>query len=164
MIQTNNILTIALFAFLLFRKPAGAGIFGPIKAKTKFLPVYIEGRPNPALIKASFVKPGVYIIKVNGKIRYIGYSASNVYKTLIRHFQSWEDRRQVRITYPRAAYVTARVVYTNTGRQAAALERGLILKHKPEDNPNKYEEYEKNLFTNNILDSYQAAPLEDAPF
>jgi hypothetical protein len=162
--KTNNILTIALFAFLFFRKPAGAGIFGPIKAKTKFLPVYIEGKPNPALISANYKKPGVYIIKVNGKIRYIGYSASNVYKTLIRHFQSWEDRQQIRVTYPRASYVTGRVVYTNTGRQAEALEKALILKHQPEDNPNKYEQYKNDLFTNNILDSYQAAPLEDAPF
>lgn len=162
--NVNNFLLYGLLAWVIFRRPSGAGIFGPIKAKTKFLPVYLEGKPNPALIRANVKKPGVYIIKVNGTIKYIGYSATNVYKTLIRHFQSWEDRRQVRITYPRAAYVTARVVYTNTGNQAAALERGLILKHKPEDNPNKYEEYEKNLFTTNVVDSYQAAPVEEYPF
>lgn len=147
--------------FILFR--SGAGIFGPIKSKSRFLPVYIEGKINPALVRASAPRPGVYIIKLNGVIKYIGYSATNVYKTITRHFQSWKDPRQVRITYPRASYVTARVIYTNTGSQAAALEKALILKHRPEDNPNKYENYTMQFPEKEILTAYQVTDVE-APF
>jgi hypothetical protein len=36
-------------------------------------------------------KSGVYLIKSKrtNKIVYVGYSASNLYKTMYRHFQSW---------------------------------------------------------------------------
>lgn len=141
-------------------------ISGPIKAKTAFRPVYVNGKPNKELIKAGYNRPGTYIIKVNGNIRYIGYSGTNVYKTLTRHFQDWSSSRQTRVTYPKASYVTARIIYTNTADQAAKLERALILKHNPEDNPNKYEKYQTQLEFSQppILDSYLDAPTEDAPF
>lgn len=139
-------------------------IAGGIKAKTRFLPAYINNKPNPALIRANYKKPGVYLIKVNGKLKYIGYSSTNVYKTFTRHFQSWDDPRQIRITYPRASYVTARLIYTNTGIQAAKLERALILKYQPEDNPNKYNQYQLNLPEQIILDDYNAEDPGEAPF
>lgn len=123
--------------FILFR--TGAGIFGPIKSKSRFLPVYIDGRPNKNLIRPGNNKPGVYIIKKAGEVSYIGYSNKNVYKALTRHFQDWSSSRQTRITYPQSENITARVIYTNTATQAAKLERALIIKQKPIDNPNKYE-------------------------
>lgn len=139
------------------------GLSGPIRAKSRFMPVYIDGRPNPALIRANRRRPGVYMIKVNGTLRYIGYSGTHVYKTLIRHFQAWDDPRQVRITYPRATYVTARVIYTNTARQAAALEKALIIKYQPTDNPEKYRQAVLDLEEKEIINEYHAADVE-APF
>jgi len=143
-------------------KPSGA-ISGLIKTKTRFMPVYINGKPNPGLIRASVKRPGVYLIKVNGEIKYIGYSYTNVYKTILRHFQSWNDPTQVRITYPKSSNVTARIVYTNTGKQAEKLERALILKLNPADNPNKYEKYQTTLEDNYAWEDYSSQGTE-APF
>lgn len=151
---------ILILAFLLWPKK---GIAGTIKAKTRFQPVYIDGKPNPGLIRASIKRPGVYLIKVNGSLKYIGHSGSNVYKTILRHFQSWEDRFQVRITYPKASYVTARIVYTNTAQQARKLEKALILKLKPPDNPKKYENYQLDFKDEEIVSDYQNSDIE-APF
>jgi hypothetical protein len=140
-----------------------AGIFGAIKTKTRFMPVYVDGKPNPNLIRSNKKKPGTYLIKVNGALKYIGYSGSNVYKTLLRHFQSWEDSRQTRVTYPQRDYVTARVIYTTTPAQAAKLEKALIIKYRPADNPNKYENYELDLRDREAVSAYEIEPTE-APF
>lgn len=162
MIKNEVKISLAIIAgLLLLRRPGG--IAGPIRAKTRFLPVYVNGKPNPELVRADKRRPGVYLIKVRGELRYIGHSASNVYKTLTRHFQSWEDRSQVRITYPKASYVTGRVVYTNTGRQAAQLETALILKHRPPDNPKKYEQAQMDFSDLNIVQAYTDADT-GAPF
>ena len=80
-------------------------------------------------------RPGVYLIYVNGTLRYVGYSSYDVYKTMYRHFQSWADSRQTRIIYPRHPEVKIRVIYTNTPKQAATLERALRIKYQPTDNP-----------------------------
>ena len=40
-------------------------------------------------IKSSWEKSGIYIIKQNDKIVYVGQSGYNLYKTMYRHFQSW---------------------------------------------------------------------------
>ena len=141
----------------------GTSISGTIRTKTRFLPVYIDGKPNAGLIRSNIKRPGVYIIKVAGDIRYIGYSAKNVYKTLLRHFQAWDDPYQVRITYPKSSNVTARVVYTNTGKQAQKLEKALILKLNPPDNPNKYKSYQLDLTDQTEWENYQEQGT-DAPF
>lgn len=113
--------------------------------------------------------PGVYLIKENGKLVYIGMSQSNVYKTMYRHFQSWDDNRQIRVTYKdkmkRNDY-TARVVYC-TAAQAARLEAGLILKHRPRDNENKFDQYTMDFQDKKVLSEYEATPtiaIEDVPF
>lgn len=156
--KSADIFLLLLAAWVLFRRTKA--ISGPIKTKTRFAPVYIDGKPNPALIRANYKKPGVYLIKVNGELSYVGYSSTNVYKTILRHFQSWEDRYQVRVTYPKASYVTARIVYTSTGAQAAQLEKALIIKYKPKDNPNKLEQYELDLKDEKIVEAYNYADLE----
>jgi hypothetical protein len=38
-------------------------------------------------------KAGVYIIRKKGKVIYVGYSETNLYRTLYRHFQTWTDKR-----------------------------------------------------------------------
>lgn len=94
-------------------------------------PAYKDGRPTFKTRR----RPGVYLIYVNGVLRYVGYSTYDVYKTMYRHFQSWRDSTQTRIIYPRSPDVKIRVVYTNTAKQAAVLERALRIRYQPTDNP-----------------------------
>jgi hypothetical protein len=130
---------------------------------SKFYTVYIDDKINKQLrLKPSKNQKGVYILKKGNEIKYIGYSGSNLYKTLTRHFQSWEDRTQVRVTYNKNENIKARIVYTSTAAQAAKLEKALILKYKPTDNPNKYEQYSLNLSDNNLINNYQNEA--EAPF
>ena len=120
--------------------------------KTKFFDVYSElpnfdsnGKTNLNFTKG---KTGVYIIKENNVIVYVGKSNSDLYKTIMRHFQRWNDRQQPdRVTYKnklsRKDY-TIRVVLAK-GQKIHDLERGLILKYQPRDNKQKYDFfYESN--------------------
>lgn len=120
-------------------------------------------------------KRGVYIIRIDGKIRYIGYSGSNLYKTLYRHFQSWIDPTQQRVTYKAIRNrATVRVVLTNRADQAAKLEKALILLYQPKDNPDKLERYTdtpaKITALASTIDDYEAEPcyncegIEEVPF
>jgi Uri superfamily endonuclease len=81
-------------------------------------------------------KPGTYMIYKNGVLMYVGFSGTNVYAAMYRHFQSWKDRSQFRATYNRDS-CKVRVIYTNTAKQAENLETALITKHKPKDNDQK---------------------------
>jgi len=82
-------------------------------------------------------KSGVYLIYKGQQLVYIGMSQSNIYKALLRHFQSWNDPRQIRVTYPQTPLYKVSIVYT-TPKQAPRLEKALIIRLKPKDNPNKY--------------------------
>lgn len=123
--------------------------------RTRRKPPYDEeGRTN---FPARHV-PGVYLIYREGKgtafrsptpeLRYVGYGGSDVYKALYRHFQQWNDRqaeageRKPRTVYRLRSGYTVRVIYCRTTREAQELEKALILKHKPTDNPDKLELYE----------------------
>lgn len=129
--------------------------------KTRFKPVYnLAGRVN---IPETKDRSGVYLIKEKGKIVYVGNSASNVYKTALRHFQSWDDPTQERITYagqPRENY-TIRFVAC-TAKQAEALERRLILRHQPRDNSIKYDNYINSQYDDQVVSIYDNT--EVAPF
>jgi hypothetical protein len=57
---------------------------------------------------------------------------------MYRHFQSWNDKRQIRVTYYNLKDIKVRVIYTNTPQQASKLEKALIIKLKPTDNPTQY--------------------------
>jgi Uri superfamily endonuclease len=149
-----------ILMYLLLFLPSNSGSIGAIK-RSKWLTIYPNGKLNPKLL-LDYTKRqnGVYLIKYNGEIVYIGYSAGSLYKTITRHFQSWKDRTQTRVTYPQNEAYKVRVVFTRTGSQAAELERALILKYRPRDNPNKYENYlfskdEKNTITE-IYDQTEA--------
>lgn len=118
-----------------------------------FIPPYnAKGRAN----YPTESKPGCYLIRENGVLVYIGMSATNVYKTMYRHFQRWPDRQQLLITYRdrlKKNHYTVRVVYC-TAKQAQALERLLIIKHKPRDNDFKYSQYTLNLYDKQVKDIY----------
>lgn len=119
-------------------------------------------------------RTGVYIIKKNDVIVYVGYSESQLYKTLYRHFQAWNDKGQPgRISYQSALKrnkFLVRVVYCSSKR-AAALEKALILKHKPKDNKQKYASYLEEAapkevkYIKNVGELYShATVLNEAPF
>ena len=140
--------------------------------KTKWVEPY--DKAGKTTLRHTNGKKGVYLIKVNGKLSYIGRSGSNLYKTLYRHFQSWSDRRQVRVTYKNdlgRKRIEVRVVIVNRSDQAAKLERALILLHQPIDNPDKLENYQgtpaQMESLGKALDTYESCDycdLADVPF
>lgn len=93
-------------------------------------------------------RPGVYLIRrasfFGGEpVLYIGHSRTDVYKTMYRHFQTWNDstRSQARrMVYSGSAH-EVRIIWTRTAQQAAELEAALILRLEPRDNPNKLQDY-----------------------
>jgi len=137
----NSTLKILLFtgiAYLLANRSTGS--IGKLNAY-KFTPVYHElpsgnsnGKTNISWARGL---KGVYIIKEDGVIVYVGMSNSNIYKTALRHFQEWnDDRNPDRITYKnslnRKRY-TIRIIEADS-RRIPLLESGLIRKYKPRDN------------------------------
>lgn len=121
--------------------------------QTKYFKPY--KKPQSTNLKFTEGKSGVYLIKRKGDTKpvYVGMSGSNLYKTITRHFQSWEDPRQVRVTYSQKSDIVIRVILT-TPKQAERLEKYLVLKYKPEDNPNKYENYQLDAFDKVVVNSY----------
>ena len=106
-------------------------------------------------------RPGCYIITKNGKTLYVGHSKRDIYKTLYRHFQSWNDRTQVRVTYnPNDTAIKVRIIYTNTPAQAATLERALIIKREPRDNPQKLLNYTTTEREETIYEQFTHLPTE----
>lgn len=133
--------------------------------KSRFFKVYINNRINPALgINSGSPSPGVYLVKQGEEITYVGFSGYNVYKTLTRHFQSWEDG-QHRTTFKNrnSNNITARVIKT-TAAQAANLEKALILKYKPRHNKNKLDAFQLDASDKRLIESYENTPsTNEAP-
>jgi hypothetical protein len=105
----------------------------------KFVPPYsLDGKNKTRFPERG--KTGVYLIKENGKIVYIGYSQYDLYKTMYRHFQQWNHTGQEVVSYNAQGNdnYTVRIVYC-TPDQASRLEKYLISKHKPRDNAQTYE-------------------------
>jgi hypothetical protein len=97
---------------------------------------YLNGKPY-----YTAQRPGTYLIYRAGRLVYVGFSSYNVYKTLYRHFQNWNDPQQVRIVYDKNdPNIKVRVIYTTAAR-ARKLEKAIIIKYQPKDNPDKYENY-----------------------
>ena len=93
-------------------------------------------------------RPGVYLIKENEVIVYVGMSASCVVTAMYRHFYRWSDsktgRAVYRVTYNRRLSenkYTCIIIHTET-HQAAQMEKAFIRSIKPRDNRNYYEEQE----------------------
>ena len=131
--------------------------------KSRFFVPYLKNGKVAEHISKAKNKSGVYFIKPTGKSKpvYVGHSRSDLYKTILRHFQSWNDKTQIRIVYPKYGYVV-RVVLTSPKR-AENLERAYIIKHKPKDNPNKLELFTKlTTGEENALSEYESKDV--APF
>jgi len=117
--------------------------------KSKLNPPYKNGKPF-----YTAKQPGVYLIYKNSQLVYVGFSSYNVYKTMYRHFQRWNDPTQVRVIYnPNDPGIKVRVIYTTAAR-SKKLEKALILKYAPKDNPEKYNSY--------VLDKKSEKVLNDA--
>jgi len=134
--------------------------------RTKYLPPYTAtGRTTfPARRR-----PGVYVIKRAGRLRYIGFSTVDVYKALYRHFQTWNDRSRPdpRVVYRNHADVRVRVIYTDSASQAARLERALIIRFRPPDNPQQQLNLENTGADDRIMEQAADAdwlPVKDVPF
>lgn len=140
----------------------------PKLLKSRFISPYASERSNISFAKG---KAGVYLIAFNGEIRYVGYSESDVEKTCLRHFQSWNDKTQARVTYRSRTDVTVRIILTTPAR-AAELEKALIIKLRPADNPNKLNSYLGKVpkSAEQILEEYEnagcapVAVMEECPF
>lgn len=104
--------------------------------------------------------PGVYLIYKNKELVYVGFSASDVYKALYRHLQSWTDKHQQRITFKSEKGITVRMVYTSSGAKAKQLEGALIIKHKPPLNINKYDGFITDEKEKQLLKEFESAPKE----
>ena len=97
-------------------------------------------KPGKTNLKPAKARSGVYLIRRNFPtdekpvILYIGMSQTDLYKTITRHFQKWEDDSQVRVTYPQTADYQIRIIFC-TPRQAVKLEEALRANYLPKDNP-----------------------------
>ena len=122
--------------------------------------------------------PGVYILREAGRIVYIGFSGTDVRKTMYRHFQKWTDKRHPdnrraylydRVTYKgKEDKFTAQVFFCKTSKEAAALENALILKYEPRDNAAKLDIFSAGV-KRDVLSKAEAAALysvteEENPF
>lgn len=133
--------------------------------KFKFLPPYQQNG------KTSFPeangKTGVYLIKENQKLVYVGESGYNLYKTLYRHFQTWNHSWQQVISYKdklNKNKYTVRLIFC-TAKQATSLEKALIIKHKPRDNDQKYENYQLDFYDKKTLENYnEIEQTDEMPF
>ena len=133
-------------------------------------------KPYTAAGKTNFPetqgKFGVYIIKKDGIIDYIGYSQYDLYKIMYRHFQDWKNKPSTKFPQKRTTYsknmrsrITVRVVLT-TKLQALRLEKALIVKYKPKNNEIRYEKLNKGekVQMSKAAASYFGAEVETAPF
>jgi hypothetical protein len=116
---------------------------------SKWFPPYkIEN--NKRICSLSYTGPGVYLIKENDIVVYIGRSKTDVKKTLYRHFQKWIDLRSdktsngiARITYhglDLSKYLI-KVVLCKSIEDVCTLEEVLIKVLEPRDNTLKASKY-----------------------
>lgn len=142
--------------------------------KTKWFPPYVvkNNKLKPNLrIGAKKYNTGVYLVKdaKTNSILYVGYSGSNLYKTMYRHFQTWNDKQQERIKFKKSGY-KVRIIFCSAA-QAQRLESYLINKFKPKFNKLQYKAEFETPKTQNEVDQYYnfkdiitINPGEEAPF
>jgi excinuclease UvrABC nuclease subunit len=130
----------------------------------KFRKTQIYKAPGQTNVSSTQERSGVYIIYygTDKKPVYIGMSQTNLYKTILRHFQEWNDKAQERKVYPQDPEYKVSIIFT-TARQAPILEKALILRHKPEDNRYKWEQLSiDNLYRDErkVLNTFDLTPTE----
>jgi excinuclease UvrABC nuclease subunit len=132
--------------------------------KTKlFKPYTKEGRCT--LQPKQGARAGVYFIFKDNKPVYFVHSQSNLYKTMYRHFQSWPDDTQRRVTYKNLSGITCRVIFCPASK-STLLEEACILKYKPRDNEQKIQFYTDKQ-RDNIIQQFEdtgVIDIENVPF
>jgi hypothetical protein len=105
---------------------------------------------------------GIYFIKSkrSKKIIYVGSSETQLYKTIYRHFQIWNDNRP-RITYGKNGYLI-KVILT-TSNKYDLIEQFYINKLKPRDCMNKYEKLKMDFKSMPQVEK-QMQRIEESPF
>lgn len=105
----------------------------------------IAAYPTPGKSNLNHLKgkKGVYIIfeeyRGQRKIVYIGHSQRDLYQIITRHFQSWDDPTQRRVTYtPGRKKYSVQVILANH-HDIPILEKTFIYNLRPRDNELKYE-------------------------
>jgi len=112
-----------------------------------FLPAYLPGETKRGKIyglSGIRNKSGVYFIKENGVLVYVGMSRSNLQEALYRHFQDWSSSwKQKRVSYKNEIGINTyeAACITTDKDNAHPLEKCYILEYNPRDNNMKYEEY-----------------------
>jgi hypothetical protein len=114
----------------------------------------------------------------NDVLVYVGFAGSCVYRTLYRHFQGWTDKNyrggnvappSYRVSYRKLMDVNnyrVRVIHCSI-KQAAQLEKILILKYNPRDNFMKYEKYQLDAWDSRVEHKYETIvqlDVADCPF
>jgi len=132
-----------------------------------FKPYEKKGRVSKKLLDMKG-KAGVYIIKKpTGKFLYIGYSAGNLYDTATRHFRSWDDPRQRRVTFSQTGNYLIKV-FKSTPKRAEIWEQFLINKYKPSKNEKimeLYSESDKRIFKKHQQElEEQFGKITETPF
>lgn len=152
--------------------------------RSKWFDPYMQnakGTVVPALQDCwTCAQAGVYLIRhiQSGSVVYVGSSTTQLKKTIYRHFQEWTDKQRStgrqfeRKTYPKQGYYQVRFIKC-TAAQALKLEKALIIKLQPKDNPLKYDNLSKEQIETGkrLISEANAAPqltkdeyLEPAPF
>jgi excinuclease UvrABC nuclease subunit len=129
--------------------------------KSRYVPVYKKPGEVHPLVRRATGKCGAYIIKKGNTILYVGHSASQLYKTITRHFQSWGEN-QTRVTYPQKPDYKVRIVKT-TCAKATKLESAIIAKYQPKDNPRKIDEQQVTKSMESAYEEYTDTDVE-VPF
>ncbi len=118
----------------------------PIESLT-FLPAYLPEKNKRGKVyglQGIRKKAGVYFIRENGILVYVGMSRSNLQEALYRHFQDWSRSwKQKRVFYKHEVDVHNYEVacITTESDQAHPMEKCYILQYNPRDNHMRYEEY-----------------------
>jgi excinuclease UvrABC nuclease subunit len=113
-------------------KPVKSVWFYPYVVKNNKL------KPNLRLGSKKF-NTGVYFIKnaETNEIVYIGFSQSNLHRTLYRHFQKWNDKQQERIIFNKRNH-KIKIIFCSASK-ALKFEKILIQRYKPRFNKFQYD-------------------------
>ncbi len=126
--------------------------------KLKFLPPY--NKSGKTTFPESIKKSGVYLIKENNRIVYIGCSRKNLYKTVYRHFENWNhpDQDVISFNVNGKKKYTFSAIYCSV-LQAQTLEKVLINKLKPRDNRHTHSDLFIDEYGRKIYKLYKQTPI-----
>ncbi len=103
-----------------------------------------EGKKRKYGLAGVAEKAGVYFIKEDDVLVYVGMSRVNLQKALYRHFQCWKSWSQRRVVYIDGGLSNYKVACITTDKESAHdLEKAYIVTYNPRDNFDRYEKYKE---------------------